>query len=168
MSSSKLVVFLNISLQRFKDIAFSSLPTTSGYTPSQVGVTLIECLIAMVITVVGVLAVAMLIVKGIEMQKVAQDSTTAVNLAKAKVEELRIISPTAVNSPRASGGNLNSNSADHFDVPSSRFVRRWTVMNGEAVVADDVPVGTQKITVAVKANEVGVRLPDVSIEVLMQ
>jgi Tfp pilus assembly protein PilV len=93
----------------------------------QTGVTLIEVLIAMIVTVVGVVAVATLITYGIGLQVLSRDTSRANSLAKAKIEQLRII-PSS--DPQLSlGGDLSSNVSDHFDTPAG-FVRRWVVAAG--------------------------------------
>ena len=53
---------------------------------SESGFSLIECLIAMVITTVGLLAVAQLIVVGVRLQTESRDATAATALARAKMK----------------------------------------------------------------------------------
>src|SRR6476661_18022 len=91
----------------------------------QAGFSLIECLIAMVITTVGMLAVAQLIVLGVRLQTESRDATTANALARAKIEELENYAPTAAQ--RVRGGSITSNVLNYNDVPDSRFQRRWQV-----------------------------------------
>ena len=62
---------------------------------SDKGFSLIECLIAMVITTVGLLAAAGLIVVGVRLQVESRDATSANALARAKIEELENYAPTA-------------------------------------------------------------------------
>ena len=104
------------------------------------GFTLIESMIAMLIFVVGGLAMAGLIAHGVRLQAFSRDTSMANALARAKVEELRVIPRT--DAQRSDGGSLTGNIANHFDTPAgTSFVRRWTVAAGAA--------GTQDITVAV-------------------
>ncbi|MGH9902280.1 MAG: type IV pilus modification PilV family protein, partial [Pyrinomonadaceae bacterium] len=77
----------------------------------QSGFSLVECMIAMLITIVGVLAVEALIVNAITMQKFSRESTEAIALARAAVEEMGA-RPRAA---RAVGGDLNSNVNNYFD-----------------------------------------------------
>ncbi len=113
---------------------------------------LIEVLIAMVVTVVGILAVANLIVYGIGLQVQARDATLANALAKSKIEELSISLP-------AVGGNLDNNVTGYSDTPTG-FTRRWVVTAG--------PAGTLDVTVRVIAeNPTAAVSPVVDIQVLL-
>ena len=56
----------------------------------QRGMTLLEVLIAMLITVIGIIAVATLIIYGIGLQVVSRDTSAATALANAKLEELQV------------------------------------------------------------------------------
>ncbi len=58
------------------------------------GFTLLELLFATLITVVGVLAVATLLLYAIQLQSFARDTTQAKDLAQEKLEELRILDPS--------------------------------------------------------------------------
>ncbi len=119
---------------------------------SQRGMSLIEVLIAMVVTVVGILAVANLIVYGIGLQVQARDATSANALAKSKIEELSISLPTV-------GGNLDDNVTSYSDTPTG-FTRRWVVTAG--------PAGTLEVTVRVIAeNPTAAVSPVVDIQVLL-
>lgn len=139
------------------------MSTRSNDITDQAGFTLIECMCALLITTVGVLSVAALMVTAISTQNVSTDAARANSLARAKIEELRAISaasPAAIRAQRDIGGNLNSNVANHFDTPNPRFVRRWVVAGG--------PAGTQRVTVAVRPGVAGMRLPNVQTETLMR
>jgi prepilin-type N-terminal cleavage/methylation domain-containing protein len=100
----------------------------------QSGFTLIECVIAIVLILVGLLAVYSLVVYSIQTQKMSSELVRANSLAREKVEELR-------NTSRTAGGSLTSNTTDYFDSPSSNYIRRWQI-------ADD-SIGTQTVRVAV-------------------
>jgi|GEM_PF-1265008 len=130
----------------------------------QGGFTLIECLIAMVITLVGLLAVANLIVVGIRLQTESRDSTAAMALARAKIEQLQNYAPAAPQ--RVRGGSLTTDTIGYFDTPDTRFTRRWQVEINPTDAG--VPSGTQRITVVVVPNRGGVRLPPVKVAVLAQ
>ncbi len=113
---------------------------------------LIEVLIAMVVTVVGVVAVATLIVYGIGLQVQSRDATMANALAKSKIEELSISLP-------AVGGDLDNNAPGYNDTPTG-FTRRWVVLAG--------PANTLDVTVRVIAeNPTAAVSPVVDIQVLM-
>lgn len=127
------------------------------------GFSLIECLIAMVITTVGLLAVAGLISIGIRLQTESRDATAANALARAKIEELQNYAPNA--SQRARGGSLTSDVANYNDSPDSRFQRRWQIQTNPTDAG--VPLGTQRITVVLIPNQTGLRLPPVQLTVLM-
>ncbi len=129
----------------------------------QSGFTLIECLVAMVITTIGLLAVAGLIAVGIRLQTESRDAISANSLAKAKIEELQNYAPTATQ--RARGGSLTSNVASYNDSPDSRYQRRWLIETNPTDAG--VPANTQRITVVVVANSPDVRLPDIRIVVLV-
>lgn len=127
------------------------------------GFTLVECVCALLITTIGVLSVAALMVTAISTQNVSTDAARANSLARAKIEELRtitLLSPAALRAQRDIGGDLDSDVADHFDVPHPRFIRRWVVASG--------PAGTLRVTVAIKPNVAGMRLPNVQTETLMR
>jgi type IV pilus assembly protein PilV len=100
----------------------------------QSGFTLIECVIAIVLILVGLLAVYSLVVYSIQTQKMSADLITANSLARQKVEELR-------NSNRTAGGSLTSDTTNYFDTPSSSYIRRWQI------TADSI--GTQTVSVTV-------------------
>lgn len=127
------------------------------------GFTLIECLIAMVVTTIGLLAVAGLMTVGLRLQVESGDALRANELAKAKIEELENYDPTA--SQRTRGGSLTSNVTNYNDSPDSRYQRRWLI---ETYPTDsNVPSGTQKISVTVIPTRSDVRLPTVLIKVLV-
>lgn len=112
------------------------------------GFTLIECIVAMLVTVVGLLAALTLISYSIKNYTVSSDLAVANSLAKAKIEELRILS-------QAPGGNLTANAAGYFDEPSSKFVRRWQISTDTQ--------GTQTLSVKINASTPGVLLPEVNL-----
>ncbi len=113
---------------------------------------LIEVLGAMMVTVVGVVAVATLILYGIGLQVQSRDATMANALAKSKIEELTISLP-------AVGGDLDNNVTGYNDTPTG-FTRRWEVKDG--------PANTLDVTVRVIAeNPTAAVSPVVDVQVLM-
>ena len=120
---------------------------------SQRGISLIEVLVAVVVTVVGIVAVANMILYGIGLQVRARDNTMATGLAKSKIEELSISLPTV-------GGDLDNNLTGFNDAPSG-FTRRWLVTAG--------PANTLDVTIRVIAeNPTAVLSPVVDIQVLLE
>lgn len=113
------------------------------------GFTLIECIIAMVVTVVGLLATLTLIAFAVKSYTISSDLAIANSLAKAKIEELRNIS-------QPPGGNLTNNTAGYFDQPTSKFIRRWQITSDS--------VGTQTVSVGVSPAYPGILLPEVNLK----
>lgn len=129
----------------------------------QSGFTLIECLVAMVITTIGLLAVAGLMAVGIRLQTESRNVISANSLAKAKIEELQNYAPTATQ--RARGGSLTGNVANYNDSPNSNFQRRWLIETNPADAG--VPANMQRITVVIVGNTPDIRLPDIRIVTLV-
>lgn len=113
------------------------------------GFTLIECIVAMVVTVVGLLATLSLIAYAVRSYTVSGDLAIANSLAKAKIEELRNLSQTP-------GGNLTTNTAGYFDQPTSKFIRRWQITSDS--------MGTQTLSVGMFPAYPGVLLPEVNVK----
>jgi prepilin-type N-terminal cleavage/methylation domain-containing protein len=105
-------------------------PATVPVAPDgEAGFTLVESLIAMVITAVGVMAIATTFLYGIQLQAGARNGTRRVNLAVSELERLRML-PVA-HADRANGGSLTANVANHFAVRGGTTVR-WVVADGPA------------------------------------
>ena len=119
----------------------------------QSGFTLIECVIAIVLILVGLLAVYSLVVYSVQTQKMSSDLIKANSLARQKVEELR-------NSTRAAGGSLTSNTTNYFDAPSSDFFRRWQITSDS--------IGTQTVSVTVVPSVSSTLQPQVLITTKMR
>jgi prepilin-type N-terminal cleavage/methylation domain-containing protein len=117
------------------------------------GFTLVECIIAMVVTVVGLLGVLTLIAFAVRSYTVSSDLAIANSLAKAKIEELRNIS-------QVPGGNLTTNTTDYFDQPTNKFIRRWQITNDST--------GTQTISVGIVPAFPGVLLPEINLRTRKQ
>lgn len=134
----------------------------------QAGFTLIECVIAMVITMIGVLATVALMAVGVRMQVVARDSTAGNAYARAKIEQLQNYSHTATQRcPPAVGASCGSTTSDvtnYNDVVDGRYRRRWLIENSSVT---GVPANTQRITVVVTPDIPGVLMPDVSVVALV-
>jgi prepilin-type N-terminal cleavage/methylation domain-containing protein len=100
------------------------------------GLTLIECLIAMVITLIGVLAVFQLVAYSLSVEQFAAHSTEATTIAVNKIEELKVGS-------LADGGSLTSNVTSYSDTTNPLYTIRWTIGAGS------VGVGTKQIVIEV-------------------
>ena len=124
----------------------------------QAGFSLLECVIAMVILVVGVLGVEMLVVSSLGLQTFSRNASTENALARGKVEELS--ARAAADAARANGGSLTSNVAGYFDMPVSNVVRRWKLSAGAC--------GTQNVIVRVMSSDPNITLPSVQIETLIE
>lgn len=130
---------------------------------SQQGFSLIECMIAMVITTIGLLSVAGLIGVGIRLQTESRDAIIATSYARAKIEELQNYAPTAAQ--RAAGGSVTTNVTNYNDSFDSKFRRRWLI---EHSPTNGVPSDAQRITVSVIPLHTDVRLPPVELRVLVR
>ena len=125
---------------------------------SEKGFTLVECVIALTILTVGILAVETLIVNGISLQTLSSSSSIANGFAKQKVEELQARAST--DPARANGGSLASNVSGYNDTPSANFVRRWVLSAGAN--------GTQDVQVQVSPSSSSSTFTTVTIETLIQ
>ena len=125
---------------------------------TQGGFGLFELMVAMVVLVVGVLAVAVLITYGIRIQSLSHDATFASGLAKARIETLRVLPRT--DPRRAVGGSLTANNADHFlTTAGTPFIVRWVIAPG--------PADSQDVTVAVALTSPVRVLPRVQMSTLI-
>lgn len=120
------------------------------------GFSMVELVIAMVVLMFGVLAVLVLIINGVQLQSYSRELSTANNLAKDKLEELRVV--PAASAQRAIGGSLTADAADHWDAPQGNFRRRWTVALG--------PARTHDVTISVFVP--GGRVPPVTVRALLE
>jgi len=116
------------------------------------GFTIIECVIAMVLVVVGFMAIFSLLTVCIRTEVISRELSAANSLARLKMEELK-------NSPRSSGGSLTSDATNYFDNPTFRYTRRWQIS------ADSM--GSQTVVVLMTPNSSGVILPEVRLTTRM-
>lgn len=117
------------------------------------GFTLIECVIAMVVSLVGLAGAYTLIVSSIRTEVFARDLATYNSLARAKTEEIK-------NTPRTSGGSLTANVNGYYDSPTAAYTRRWQI--------SDDPMGTKTVKVTIVPNAAGTLLPQVEITTRMK
>jgi prepilin-type N-terminal cleavage/methylation domain-containing protein len=119
----------------------------------QSGFTLIECVIAIVLILVGLLAVFSLVVYSVKTQSMSRDLVTANSLARQKIEELK-------NATRTAGGSLTANINGYYDNPSSSFIRRWQISSDS--------VGTQTVSVTVVPSIPNTLMPEVALTTKMR
>ena len=123
------------------------------------GFSLIEVLIALVVIVIGVMAVTSMMVLAIRLQVLSRDTTLAIGLAEVKLEELRYMDPA--DPERTLGGDLNSNVVDHFENANGNlFTVRWKI--------DPGPINTQDITIGVVRNALSPQISTVRLRALLQ
>lgn len=120
---------------------FSGKEKTKGFT-------LIECVIAMVLVMIGFVAIFGLLTACLKTESISRELAVANSLTRSKIEELK-------NSQRTTGGSLTGNASGYFDNPNSRYTRRWQI------VADSM--GTHTVTVLILPNEAGALLPEVKL-----
>jgi Tfp pilus assembly protein PilW len=101
---------------------------------SEKGATLVDSVIAMVVSLIGIVAVYSLVIVSLQTQAISKDLASANSFARAKVEELK-------NRTRTAGGDLTTNAVGYFDTPSPDYTRRWQI-------ADDT-IGSQTVSVRV-------------------
>ncbi len=117
------------------------------------GFTLVECIIAMVITVVGFAAILSLLTVCVRMEVVAREMSVANSSARLKMEELKATT-------RVVGGSLSTNTPNYFDNPTPNYTRRWQITNGV--------LGSQTVVVLMTPTNTGQTLPEVSLFTRMQ
>ena len=118
-----------------------------------------EVLLALVVIVIGVMAVASMMVLAIRLQVLSRDTTLAIGLAEVKLEELRYMDPA--DPERTLGGDLNSNVVDHFENANGNlFTVRWKI--------DPGPINTQDITIGVVTNALNPQISTVRLQALLQ
>lgn len=119
------------------------------------GLTLIECLIAMVITTVGILAVFQLVALSVQIESFSYRSIEANNLAVNKIEELKLGTLT-------NGGSLTSNVSGYSDTSNPNYIVRWQISDGA------VGVSTKYLVVQVTPTNSGIKHAEVKLETLIR
>lgn len=119
------------------------------------GLTLIECLVAMVVTMVGVLAVFGLVALSVKTESFAFRSMEANNLAVNKIEELKF-------SPLTNGGGLTSDISGYSDVSNPNYIVRWQINDGS------VGVGTKYVVVQIIPKNTSAAHSEVKLETLIR
>jgi len=87
-------------------------------------------MVALVLSTIGLMTLAQLMVVTLQMQQLGRNSTNAARLAQDKVDELTTVG--FANAQMACGGSLTTNAANHNDTAptATNFRRRWTVGAG--------------------------------------
>lgn len=93
-----------------------------------------ECIFAIVILTVGLLAVAALASVAVKRETFAYKTSETSTLAASKIEEIK--AGVLVN-----GGSLSSDVTGYSDIPNFEYSRRWQISDG--------PNGTKQVTVRV-------------------
>lgn len=119
----------------------------------QKGYTLVECVIAMVISLIGLLAIYSLIFTSVRVQVLSSELSHTNSLAREKIEELK-------NSTRVPGGNVDGNVTGYFDNPAPGYVRRWQIATGVA--------GTHTVSVRVTPTRQDRLMPDANLVTRME
>jgi prepilin-type N-terminal cleavage/methylation domain-containing protein len=117
------------------------------------GFSLLECVIAIFIVAIGLLAVAALAAVATQGEIFAFNSTDASALAASKMEELKAGTLTE-------GGSLTSNVTGYSDTPSWYFYRRWEIKSG--------PSGTKEVTVVVVPQVSGNKVRTTQVKTLVR
>jgi hypothetical protein len=123
--------------------------------PGERGLTLIECLVAMVITMIGLLAVFQLVALSVNIENFSYRSMEANNLAINKIEELKIGTLT-------NGGSLTANVSGYSDTTNADYIVRWQISNGSA------GVGTKYVAVEISPRNTGIKYASVKLETLIR
>ena len=87
-------------------------------------------MVALLLSTVGLMALAQLMVVTLQMQQLGRSSTNAARLAQNKIDELSTVG--FANAQMACGGSLTTDAANHNDRPvgATNFNRRWVVAAG--------------------------------------
>jgi prepilin-type N-terminal cleavage/methylation domain-containing protein len=110
--------------------------------PGERGFSLIELLVASLVTTICALGVAALILYGTRLGSAAREAMITSSLARARLERLRVMPRVAPE--RQPGGSLSADRPGHFE-QRGRYKVRWVVGAG--------PAGTQEITLVVLIDD---------------
>ena len=109
-------------------------------------------MVAMMVCVVGLMAMAQLMAVTIRMQQLGRNSTSTSRLAQDKVDELTTVGFN--DAQMACGGSLTADVANHNDRPAGAtdYLRRWTVGPGPDGTATDITRALRAVTVRIIPN----------------
>jgi len=101
-------------------------------------------MVALVLSTIGLMTLAQLMVVTLQMQQLGRNSTSAARLAQDKVDELTTVGFGAAQ--MSCGGSLTTDAANHNDTSpnATNFRRRWTVSAGP-----DAALTLRQVTVRV-------------------
>jgi type II secretory pathway pseudopilin PulG len=112
------------------------------------GFTVVETLVALLLTAVGVLAVAPLFLYAMDENVVGSQYGT---LGAAAVDRMELLRELPFFDPQlAAGGSLTGDSAGYFDASDPDLVVRWQIVNNAS------PDGTKTVTVRAVARTTAV------------
>jgi prepilin-type N-terminal cleavage/methylation domain-containing protein len=120
-------------------------------TSSESGFSLVEVLMALVVTTIGTLSVATLMAYGTKLQTTSRDTTTAAAVARQQMERLRMLPPLSAS--RAIGGSLTADVTDHSTIVTTQqaqFRVRWVVTAG--------PASTKEVNIVVLSGPANLQL----------
>ncbi len=106
----------------------------------EAGFSIVELLIAMLVTVTCLLGVALMLIYGTRLAQASREATLASAFARSELERIRLLPRSA--SERQPGGQLGSDVPEHF-ATRGRYTSRWQVAAG--------PAGTQDVSLVVLA-----------------
>jgi type II secretory pathway pseudopilin PulG len=97
---------------------------------SERGFTLVEAIVALVVSTIGLLTLAQMMAVTLQMQQLGRNSTSAARMAQDKVDELTTVGFT--DPSMQCGGSLTADVANYNDTPDgvTNYKRRWVVANG--------------------------------------
>jgi Tfp pilus assembly protein PilV len=120
------------------------------------GFSIVELLIAMLVTVTCLLGVALMMMYGTRLAAASREATLASAFARSELERIRLLPRSAPE--RQTGGQLGSDVPDHF-ATRGRYTGRWQVAPG--------PAGTQDVSLVVLAAA-DARVPIARLRVLLR
>ena len=97
---------------------------------SERGFTLVEAIVALVVSTIGLMALAQMMAVTLQMQQLGRNSTSAARMAQDKVDELTTVGFT--DPSMQCGGSLTEDQANFSDSPDgvTNYKRRWVVASG--------------------------------------
>lgn len=128
----------------------------SRFSPSESGFSLVEVLIAMLVVTIGLVSMAQLMAVTTVMHADARETSTATQLAQAKLEELiklNLATEAAVQIT-VDPDSLDENVTNYFDTVGSTITRRWKVEEGPA---DNTRIVTVRV-INSRARQYGSRI----------
>lgn len=128
----------------------------SHFSPRDSGFSLVEVLIAMLVVTIGLVSMAQLMAVTTVMHADARETSTATQLAQAKLEELikLNLATAAAVQITVDPDSLDENVTNYFDTVGSTITRRWKVEDGPT---DDTRIVTVRV-INSRARQYGSRI----------